>query len=82
VALAEIEDVADAVDQSIGLLERMPPAKRRMLALDVVLLIAAFLMFAGLSESKGLDDPNTTGAALVCAATLMRVYWRLNDKLD
>ena len=44
--------------------------------------VAAFLTLAGLSKSEGLNDPKTVGAALVCAVTLIRVYWRFCGDVD
>jgi hypothetical protein len=80
VALAEVEDVAEIVDEAVGELKGMSVAKKRTLALEVLLLIAAFLALAGwLSHDNNLKGE---AMALGCAAALVRVYWRLTDKLD
>jgi hypothetical protein len=73
VALAETEDVAVVVDQSIGRVEGMTPARRKMLANDVVLLVAGFLTLAGFA--RGVNELKVAGAALAFAAALVRVYW-------
>jgi hypothetical protein len=53
------------------------------LALDVAVLIAAFLVLAVWLTQ---DDPKnpTEGVAefVICAAAYIRVYWRLIGKLD
>jgi hypothetical protein len=87
VALAEVEEVADIVDSLVGFgprLKAMTPPQRRALALDVVTLVAAFLLLAAwLTQSS--DDPRNpaTGVAefLACAAMYIRVYWRVIGKL-
>jgi hypothetical protein len=83
VALAEIDDVAEIADESVGRLEQIPPARRRMLAIDVAVLIAALLALAAhLSASGDVRDPKGVGLTLACVAALVRVYWRLAGKLD
>ena len=83
VALAEVEDVAEIVDERLGEFEGMSAAQKRMLALDVVFLITAFLTLAAwLSQSPDPKDPEAAGIALACATALVRVYWRLTGKLD
>lgn len=86
VVLAEADDLAEAVDEGVrSRLSEMSPAKRRELALDVVVLVGAFLLLASwLMQSQ--DDPKDVkvgiGLFLACAATYIRIYWRLIGKLD
>jgi hypothetical protein len=80
-ALAEVESVAVAVDESVGEIERMSPEKRRALAIDVAVLIAAFVTLAAWLSTGDLRDPKGAGFALAFAASLVRVYWRLTDKI-
>ena len=83
VALAEVEGVAEIVDESVRKVEGMSVARKRMLALDVALLIAAFLTLAAwLSQSPDPKDLKGEAIALACAAALVRLYWRLTGKLD
>lgn len=80
VAVAEVEDVAEVIDNAFTEIAAMPPAKRRALALDVAMLIAALLMLdAFLTQSGNLE---AAGVTLGCAAYLVRVHWRLTGKLD
>jgi hypothetical protein len=80
VALAEVESVAEVVDGPVTVGWRsLPPAKRRTLALDLAALVVAFVALAAvLNEAV---DPRA-GAALACAAAVIRIYWRLDGKLD
>jgi hypothetical protein len=83
VALAEANEVAEVVDAESGGLDNLSPRRRRMLALDIAVMIAAFLMLAAwLAESADPRDPKGAGIALACAASLIRVCWRLEGKLD
>ncbi|MDP9223607.1 MAG: hypothetical protein M3P18_07070 [Actinomycetota bacterium] len=87
-ALAEVETLAEALDDSVGFapkLAALSPAQRRALAIDVVLLLAAYLILASwiLHSMDQMQDPGRgAGAFLVTAATYIRVYWRLIGKLD
>ena len=80
VALAEVDDVAVIVDDAIGSLADMTPEVRRTLALDVALLIGAAIVLASWLQVNA-KDPKAVGAAIVFAVTLVRVYWRVTDKL-
>jgi hypothetical protein len=80
VALAEVGAVAEIVDESFARLRSMSPAQRRILANDVVVLIAAFLVVAGLLAESGYMKG--AGAMLAFSSALVRVYWRLTGKVD
>jgi hypothetical protein len=78
VALAETRGIAEPIDESLGALEGLTPAKRRKIASQVLLVIAGFLGLAGLFANHG--DMKATGACLGCAVALIRLYWMLTDK--
>lgn len=83
VALAEVDEVAEGVEEAVGAgLNSLTSAEKHALALDVVLLIAAFLFFsAWLTQKAPEDSGEGAGAFLTCAAMYIRVYWRLIGKL-
>jgi hypothetical protein len=80
VALAEVEDVAAVIDESVGLIGGLSPAQRRNLALDVAVLIGAYVIVVACLAEGG--HGKLAGALLAYAAALMRVYWRVTRKLD
>jgi hypothetical protein len=80
VALAEVEGVADIVDESVGPIAELTPAQRRELAVDVALLVGAYITVVASLVRR--DYGNLAGALLVYAAILMHIYWRLIGKLD
>jgi hypothetical protein len=84
VALAEVDVVAESVEDIVGVqLEALTPAKKRALALDVVILIAAFLLFAAWATQDGSHDPKAgAGTFLTVAAMYIRVYWQLIGRLE
>lgn len=80
IAVAEVEDVAVVIDDAVGAFDYATPAQLRIASLDVLMLAAAFLTVAGVLMNSG--NMKGGGAALACAACLIRVYWRLMGKLD
>jgi hypothetical protein len=80
VALAEVEDVAAVIDESVGLIAGLSPAQRRNLALDVAVLIGAYVIVVACLAEGG--HGKLAGALLAYAVALTRVYWRLTRKLD
>jgi hypothetical protein len=81
VAIAEVEDVAEVVDASVGRFESMSARERRAFALDVAVLIAALVMLSATLRAGDAANVKAAGAALAAAVQLVRVYWRLTDKL-
>lgn len=83
VALAEVDEVAAGVEDAIGVeLKSMTPAKKRELALQIVVLIAAFLLLAAwLTQNDPKNPTEGVGRFLTCAAAYIYVYWRLIGKL-
>jgi hypothetical protein len=80
VALADEDEIVEIVDSATLRLDDMSSAERHKLALDVALMVAAFVMLSAyLSEGA---YRNAAGAALAAAAELLSVYWRLTRKLD
>jgi hypothetical protein len=84
VALAEVDEVAAGIEDAVGAgLRSMTPAKRRELALQVVVLIAAFVLLAAwLTQNDPKNPAEGVGRFLTCAAAYIYVYWRLIGKLD
>jgi hypothetical protein len=84
VALAEVDEVASGVEDAVGVqLKNMTPAKRRELALQVVALIAGFVLLAAWLTQKDPKNPaEGVGHFLTCAAAYIYVYWRLIGKID
>jgi hypothetical protein len=84
VALAEVDEVAAGVKGAVGIeLENMTPAKRRELALQVVVLIAAFVLLAAwLTQDDPRNPAEGVGRFLTCAAAYIYLYWRLIGKLE
>jgi hypothetical protein len=81
VALAEVDEVAAGVEDAIGTeLQRMTPAKKRALALNVAVLIGAFLLLAAWLTQD--DATEGAGHFLTCAAAYIYLYWLLIGKLD
>jgi hypothetical protein len=83
IVLAGDDDVAEIVDDEtvVARIAGMSPEKRRALALDVLVLVGACVVLAAWLAQADLKDPRGAGIALAWAASLIRVYWRLNDKL-
>jgi hypothetical protein len=87
VALAEVEDVAEILDRAVGLSPRlaaMTPAQRRALALDFVVLIAAYLLLAARMRHSmdEMKDPEGFASLLILVTAFVRVYWRLIGKIS
>jgi hypothetical protein len=84
VAIAEVESVAVVIDDAVGEIERMSPTQARRLALDLAVLVAALLVLAAYLRQGGevVEDPKGAGIAIAYAAALVRVYWRVEGKLD
>jgi hypothetical protein len=80
-ALAEVEDVAEIIDaESVVAVGVLSPASKRVLASDVVALIAALLTFSACLFEGGYVQAGA--AATAYAAIFVRIYWRLAGKLD
>jgi hypothetical protein len=84
VALAEVDEVAAGVEDAIGIdLRNMTPAKKRELAVNVVILIGAFMVLAAwLTQDDPKSPAEGAGLFLACAAAYINVYWRLIGKFD
>jgi hypothetical protein len=84
VAIAEVGDVAEIIDDAVGAIEPMTPARARLLALDLAVLVAALIILAAYLREGGevVEDPEGAGIALAYAAALVRVSWRVAGKLD
>ena len=61
----------------------MPVAKARALALDIAALVGAIIVWAAYLSKPGPQyDAKAFAYSLLVAAALIRLYWRLADKLD
>ena len=80
VALAEVEDFAQIIDDALGRMDKDDDTRRRVAATEVSAAISALLMLAGMLY--GIGQFKAAGAAIGCVATLVRVYWWLSGKLD
>lgn len=79
IALAETEDVVAVDDESAELTKGLSPAQRRDLAVDVALLIGAYISIVACLAKRDYID--LAAALLVYSAVLVRIYWRLMGKL-
>jgi hypothetical protein len=80
VALAEVEDVAEIIDEAMSSWETYSPAKRRLVVTDIAAAISAMLLLGGLLN--GIGEYKAAGTAIACATALIRLYWRMTGKLD
>jgi hypothetical protein len=80
-ALAEVEEVAAIIDESVGLLDHLTPAQKKTLALEVAAVIATYLVALTLAASHARNTA-TVGVLLAFITAWVRVWWRLAGKLD